>query len=74
MPHAARSAVAVSLGIGLLEGGVMASLIYSLRDVWGWGFSNDAEVVHHVASVAPCLAVLALIYAVQAILSGTLVD
>ena len=73
-PHAARSVVAVSLCIGILDGGIMASLIYSLRDVWGWGFSNDTEVVKHVAYTAPYLAGVAIIYSVQAILSGTLVD
>jgi MATE family multidrug resistance protein len=59
--------------IGVLNGAIMASLIYSLRDVWGWAFTNDAEVVQQVAHTAPYLAVLALIYAVQAILSGMLV-
>lgn len=69
-PHAARSVVVVSMVIGVLNGAIMASLIYSLRDVWGWAFTNDAEVVQQVAHTAPYLAVLALIYAVQAILSG----
>ena len=44
-PHAARSVVVVSMVIGVLNGAMMASLIYSLRDVWGWAFTNDAEVV-----------------------------
>lgn len=70
--HAARSVLAVSVVIGLVYGIVMAGLIYSLRDVWGWAFSNDFEVVQHVAHTAPYLAVLATLYAFGAILSGFL--
>ena len=69
-PKAARSAVAVSMGIGLVNGLVMALLILLLRNVWGWTFSNDQEVVDRVASTAPYLAVLAFLYGCQAILSG----
>ncbi|KAG0580689.1 hypothetical protein KC19_4G191800 [Ceratodon purpureus] len=69
-PHAARSVVAVSLVLGLVNGSIMASLIYSLRNVWGWGFTNDAEVVQQVAHIVPYLSGLAIIYAIQAILSG----
>jgi len=72
MAHAARSVVVVSLVIGSVNGTVMASLIYSLRNVWGWGFSNDADVVEYVAHTAPYLAVLSILYAAQAILSGML--
>jgi MATE family multidrug resistance protein len=69
--HAARSVVAKSLVTGLVCGTVMASLTYSLREVWGWAFSNDFEVVQHVAHTAPYLAVLAILYAFGAVLSGT---
>lgn len=68
--HAARSVLAVSVVIGLAEGTVMACIIYSLRDVWGWAFTTDVEVVQHVAFTAPYLAALALLYAFGAILSG----
>jgi len=68
--HAARSALAVSVFTGLVHGMVMATLIYSLRHTWGWAFTNDYEVVQHVARIAPYLAILALLYALGAILSG----
>ena len=68
--HAARSVVAVSLFIATVYGIVMASLIFSLRDVWGWAFSNDSEVVQHVAHTAPYLAVIAALYALGAALTG----
>ncbi|KAG0592969.1 hypothetical protein KC19_1G294200 [Ceratodon purpureus] len=70
--HAARSVVAVSLFIATVYGIVMASLIFSLRDVWGWAFSNDSEVVQHVAHTAPYLAVIAALYALGAALTGVL--
>lgn len=66
----ARSAVAVSVGMGLMDGTVMASLIYSLRHKWGWAFTSDAEVVQDVARTAPYLAVIALLYVIGANLSG----
>jgi len=69
--HAARSVLAVSMVTGLVHGIVMASFIYSLRDTWGWAFTNDYEVVQHVAHTAPYLAVLALLFAIGAILSGS---
>jgi len=69
-PNAARSAVGVSLVLGLMEGAVMALLIFSLRNVWGWAFSNDEEVVYLVSCIAPYLAALALLYSLQSILSG----
>jgi len=68
--HSARLVVAVSVALGIVYGCVMASLIYSLRDVWGWAFTNDFEVVNHVAHDAPHLAVLAILYGIGAILSG----
>lgn len=70
--HAARSAVAVAVLLALVDGTVMACSIYSLRDRWGWAFTNDFEVVQHVAQTAPYLAALSFLYALGAILSGTL--
>lgn len=69
-PNAARLSVAVSMGIGLVNGLVMAIVIILLRHVWGWTFCNEQEVVDRVASTAPFLAVLAFLYGCQAILSG----
>lgn len=68
--HAARSAVAVAVLLALVDGTVMACSIYSLRDRWGWAFTNDFEVVQHVAQTAPYLAALSFLYALGAILSG----
>nr|XP_024390353.1 protein DETOXIFICATION 16-like isoform X3 [Physcomitrium patens] len=70
--HAARSAVAVSVSIGLANGVSVASSIYLLRDVWGNAFTSDLEVSQLVAHTAPYLAVLAVLYACQAVLSGVL--
>ena len=68
--HAACSVVAVSMVIGLPNDISMASLIYSLRNVWDWSFTNNIEVVQDIAHTTPYLSGLAIIYSVQAIISG----
>lgn len=70
-PQAAKRAVAVSVGFGMFEGAFVATLLLSVRNSWGWVFTNELEVVQYVARVIPLLAFLAVMDAVQGVLTGT---
>lgn len=40
------------------------------RNVWGWVFSSELEVVQYVATIMPIIALLALFDGIQGVLSG----
>lgn len=69
-PQAAKAAVTIGVSMGLLEGTLMASLLYSVRNVWGWAFTSEQEVVDYVARCTPLLATLAVMDSIQGVVSG----
>lgn len=69
-PQAARRAVLVSLCLGAIEGLAVGTFLLSVRNGWGWLFTNDAEVANYVSRIMPMLAGLASIDAIQGVLSG----
>lgn len=58
-PHTARNAVRVVLVIGIAEAAVISTAFFFCRRILGYAFSNDLEVVDHVAQLVPflCLSV-----------------
>lgn len=69
-PQAARLALHVVLVIALSEGVVVWLVLVLIRNVWGYAYSNEAEVVTYVATMMPILATSNLIDGLQCVLSG----
>ncbi|MED6136437.1 Protein DETOXIFICATION 16 [Stylosanthes scabra] len=69
-PWAARLAVRVVLVMAMIEGIVVATVLISVRNVWGYVYSNDVQVVRHVALMLPILAASNILDGLQCVLSG----
>jgi len=69
-PQSARLAVCVVVGIAVIEGILVGTVIILVRNLWGYAYSNEEEVVKYVANMMPILAVSHLLDGIQAVLSG----
>ena len=69
-PNAAKASVAIGVGMGLAEGALMATGLYMGRNLWGWAFTSEVEVVDYVSRCVPFLATIAIMDSVQGVLSG----
>lgn len=69
-PHAARLSVYVSGIMCLAEGLFFAVITVLVRDVWGYLYSNEEEVVKHVSIMMPILATSDFMDGIQCTLSG----
>lgn len=70
-PEAARLAVVVVLVLAVSEGIVVGSIMLLIRNIWGYAFSGDTEVVKYVATMMPILAASNFLDGLQCVLSGT---
>ncbi|KAK0586382.1 hypothetical protein LWI29_006005 [Acer saccharum] len=70
-PEAARLAVCVVLVMAITVGLVVGSVMILIRNVWGYAYSNEIQVVKYVASMMPILALSNFIDGLQCVLSGT---
>jgi len=68
--HAARFSVNVALCMSAMEALVIGSALFSIRNVWGYAYSNEGEVVDYVSSMMPLLASSTVLDGVQGVLSG----
>uniref|UniRef100_A0A0D6QR75 Protein DETOXIFICATION n=1 Tax=Araucaria cunninghamii TaxID=56994 RepID=A0A0D6QR75_ARACU len=68
--RAAHLAVYVMVFMVITETAVIACTLFSMRNVWGYAFSNEREVVDYVASMMPLLAVSTIMDGIQGALSG----
>ncbi|CAJ1936691.1 unnamed protein product [Sphenostylis stenocarpa] len=55
-PWAARLAVHVVLVMAIIEGTLVGTVMILIRNVWGYAYSNELEVVEYVAKMLPFLA------------------
>jgi MATE family multidrug resistance protein len=56
--------------MALTEGLLLALLLYTGRSVWGWAFTSEQEVVDYVSQCIPFIAIVAVLDALQAVVSG----
>ncbi|KMT13480.1 hypothetical protein BVRB_4g082590 [Beta vulgaris subsp. vulgaris] len=70
-PHSARLAVWVSTFMVGIEGISAACLLILGRNLWGYCYSTEQEVVKYVAQMMILLAVLHVLDGFQAVFSGT---
>uniref|UniRef100_A0A0E0Q2F1 Protein DETOXIFICATION n=1 Tax=Oryza rufipogon TaxID=4529 RepID=A0A0E0Q2F1_ORYRU len=69
-PQAARLSVFVSGIMCLTEGILVAIITVLVRDIWGYLYSNEEEVVKYVAAMMPILALSDFMDGIQCTLSG----
>ncbi|KAH0704550.1 protein DETOXIFICATION 16-like [Solanum tuberosum] len=70
-PKAAKLAARVVLLIALVEGFLLSGISIAARNVWGYIYTNEEEVVKYLAAVMPVLALSNFMDGIQGVLSGT---
>ncbi|QCD92269.1 solute carrier family 13 [Vigna unguiculata] len=70
-PWIARLAVRVVLAIAVVQGLLIGTVMILVRNVWGYAYSNEVEVVKYVAIMFPILAASNFLDGLQCVLSGT---
>ncbi|KAL3002354.1 hypothetical protein AAZX31_08G049500 [Glycine max] len=70
-PRAARLAVYFVFIMAIIEGTFVGAVMIIIRNIWGYAYSNEAEVVQYVAIMLPILATSIFLDALQCVLSGT---
>ncbi|XP_011039093.1 PREDICTED: MATE efflux family protein 5 isoform X2 [Populus euphratica] len=69
-PYLARLAVCVVIAIAVTEGILVGVVLILIRNVWGYAYSNDIEVVDYVAVMLPVVATSNFLDGLQCVLSG----
>ncbi|XWS48268.1 hypothetical protein CRYUN_Cryun13aG0060500 [Craigia yunnanensis] len=67
----ARSAVCVVILMAISEGLLVGSILILIRNIWGYAFSNEEEVVKYVAALMPFVATSNILDSLQCVLSGS---
>ncbi|XP_022735458.1 protein DETOXIFICATION 16-like isoform X2 [Durio zibethinus] len=70
-PQVARLAVCVAIVMAISEGLLVGSILILIRNIWGYAYSNEVEVVKYVATLMPFAATSTFFDALQCVLSGT---
>ncbi|KHN23737.1 MATE efflux family protein DTX1 [Glycine soja] len=70
-PWNARLAVRVVLVLAIIEGIIVGTVMILVRNIWGYAYSNEVEVVEYVATMFPILAASNFLDGLQCVLSGT---
>ncbi|KAE9600240.1 putative multi antimicrobial extrusion protein [Lupinus albus] len=69
-PKVARLAVVVVLILTLVLAILVGTVMILIRNIWGYAYSNEVEVVKYVATMMPILATSSFLEALQSVLSG----
>ncbi|KAK4362031.1 hypothetical protein RND71_017272 [Anisodus tanguticus] len=69
-PQTARLALYVVLAVAVMEGLVLGLVMILIRNVWGYAYSNETEVVRYIATMLPLLATSNFLDGLQCVLSG----
>lgn len=69
-PLGARRVAMVALSITITVASILSLTIYFLRDVFGYIFSNEEEVITYVKKLAPLLSIFLITDGLQGVFSG----
>ncbi|RYR64690.1 hypothetical protein Ahy_A03g010755 isoform C [Arachis hypogaea] len=69
-PRAARLAVYFVFAMAMVEGIFVGAMMILIRNIWGYAYSNEEEVVTYVATMLPILATSIFLDSLQCVLSG----
>ncbi|CAL0312384.1 unnamed protein product [Lupinus luteus] len=67
-----RLAVYIVLVMVITEGILVGTVMILLRNIWGYAYSNEVELVKYVATMLPLLAASNILDGIQCVLSGTI--
>ncbi|KAI8017827.1 Protein DETOXIFICATION 16 [Camellia lanceoleosa] len=70
-PSAVRLAVQVVIFLAIAEGLLLSLILLAVRNIWGYMFTNEEEVVKYIAAIMPVLASSNFLDGIQGVLSGT---
>ncbi|KAL2324160.1 hypothetical protein Fmac_023218 [Flemingia macrophylla] len=69
-PQAARVSVSAAMSLAALEAILVSSIIFACRQVFGYVFSNEQDVVDYVTDMVPLLSLSVILDTLQGTLSG----
>ncbi|OMP04681.1 Multi antimicrobial extrusion protein [Corchorus olitorius] len=69
-PEAARFAVGVAMVLAAIEALISSITLFSCRYVYGYLFSNEAEVVNYVGEILPLICISVIMDSFQTVMSG----
>ncbi|XP_016447864.2 protein DETOXIFICATION 16-like [Nicotiana tabacum] len=69
-PKAAKLATRIVLLLAVVEGLVLSGIAVAARNVWGYIYTNEEEVVKYLAAIMPVLALSNFMDGIQGVLSG----
>lgn len=70
-PAAAKLAGCVVMTMAVIEGLLLGTVLILIRNVWGYAYSNEEEVVKYVANMLPLVAASNFLDGLQCVLSGS---
>lgn len=70
-PQGARLAVCVVLVMAVTEGILVGAVLILIRNIWGYAYSNEVQVVRYLAAMMPILAISNFMDGLQSVLSGS---
>lgn len=69
-PQSAQVAARVVLVLSVIEGLIVGIVSLAARDVWGYLYTGEKELVRYMASIMPVLALSNFMDGIQGVLSG----
>lgn len=70
-PKGARVAVKAIMALAVVETTIVSSTVFASRNVFGYIFTNEKEVVDYVTKMAPLLCLNIIMDSLQGTLSGS---
>ncbi|KAJ8773043.1 hypothetical protein K2173_028220 [Erythroxylum novogranatense] len=67
----AQMAIYVVIVMAVTEGILVGSVLIGIRNIWGYAYSNEIQVIRYVAAMQPIIAASNLLDGIQGVLSGT---
>ncbi|KAK1682638.1 hypothetical protein QYE76_043486 [Lolium multiflorum] len=71
-PQAARLATRVTMVLGLVAGVSLGLVMILVRNIWGYAYSNEKEVVENISRMMPILGMAFVFDDMQCVLSGVI--
>jgi MATE family multidrug resistance protein len=69
-PQAARIAVYTVMILAIIEVIIVSGTLFGTRDIFGYSFSNEKEVVDYVSNMTPLVCLSVILDGLQVVLSG----
>eukprot|EP00257_Ricinus_communis_P026545 XP_025013959.1 protein DETOXIFICATION 16 isoform X1 [Ricinus communis] len=69
-PQSARLAVQIVICLAVIESVLLSLIAVAVRDIWGYLYTNELEIVRYLASIMPILAISNFMDGIQGVLSG----